>query len=165
MTCAASRTPAPALVAALAIALIVDSKRMHDGYRYPLPKIALIASTLFCSIFAWGFRSFGDAFFVVNLYHAVQYFAFVWATEKRQAGSVVHAMTSNVGLWAAFSLFLIPPLLLGSWFEFGKWHGPTLINVRTGDPDLTVRLALFGDFEHPLCARWPHGDDHGSANL
>ena len=30
------------------------------------------------SLYAWGFNSFGEAFFVMNFFHALQYFAIVW---------------------------------------------------------------------------------------
>ena len=35
------------------------------------------------SIYAWGFRSFIDAFWVMNFFHALQYFAIVLFTGAR----------------------------------------------------------------------------------
>jgi len=54
------------------------------GHRVSPHKVFLIASTGLCSIACWGFNSWGEAFFVMNLVHAVQYLALVWATEHRQ---------------------------------------------------------------------------------
>ncbi len=52
-----------------------------DGYsRSPLT-VWLVASTGACSIVSWGFNTWGEAFFTMNLFHAVQYLALVWCTE------------------------------------------------------------------------------------
>ncbi len=45
-------------------------------------KIFLLASTGACSIYSWGFNTWGEAFFIMNLFHAVQYLAIVWHTER-----------------------------------------------------------------------------------
>jgi hypothetical protein len=47
----------------------------------PWLKIWLVASTGFVSIYTWGFNSWGEAFLIMNLFHAVQYLALVWAME------------------------------------------------------------------------------------
>jgi len=52
------------------------------GYRVSPLKVFLVATTGLCSIYTWGFNSWGEAFFVMNLFHAVQYLALVWASEK-----------------------------------------------------------------------------------
>ena len=36
------------------------------------------------SIYTWGFNSWGQAFLIMNLFHAVQYLALVWAKEGRR---------------------------------------------------------------------------------
>ena len=51
------------------------------GYRFPPLKIALLISTAVTSITAWGFLPPLEAFFVVNLFHGLQYFAIVWWAE------------------------------------------------------------------------------------
>jgi len=64
------------------------------GYRVSFPKVFLLVTTGACSIYSWGLNSWGEAFFIMNLFHAVQYLALVWATEQRQlarlAGPVGH---------------------------------------------------------------------------
>ena len=40
-------------------------RRYHrQGYKVSFQKVALLLSTAACSIYAWGFNSFGEAFFV-----------------------------------------------------------------------------------------------------
>lgn len=59
--------------------------RMYrQGYRFSFFKVYLVASTGFCSIYTWGFNSWGEAFFIMNLFHAVQYLALVWAMEGKR---------------------------------------------------------------------------------
>ena len=59
------------------------------GYRLPVHKAALVGSTAFVSVAAWGFTTPIAAFAIVNLFHAVQYFALVWLKEggRMQAGT------------------------------------------------------------------------------
>ena len=51
------------------------------GYSVSFEKVALLVSTGCCSIYTWGFNSFGQAFFIMNFFHALQYFVIVWKTE------------------------------------------------------------------------------------
>lgn len=44
-------------------------------------KVWLLSSTGLVSIYTWGLNSWGEAFLVMNVFHAVQYFGIVWATE------------------------------------------------------------------------------------
>jgi hypothetical protein len=52
------------------------------GYRMPLPKLVLIISTALATCLSWGLNSFGEAYFAMNLFHSIQYFAIVWWAEK-----------------------------------------------------------------------------------
>lgn len=52
------------------------------GYRPSPLKLFLLVSTGACSIYTWGLNSFGQAFFIMNLFHAVQYLGLVWALER-----------------------------------------------------------------------------------
>lgn len=78
------------IVAAIAMALwagaiglaVTDYRRaMADGYQIPPHKLALIFTTGFVSLVAWGFSSPLVALVSINIYHAVQYFALVWLKE------------------------------------------------------------------------------------
>lgn len=53
------------------------------GWRPPWTKVWLLASTAAVSIYSWGFNSWGQAFLIMNLFHAVQYLGLVWAMEGR----------------------------------------------------------------------------------
>jgi hypothetical protein len=58
--------------------------RLHlQGYRVSPLKVFLVVSTGACSIYSWGLNSWGEAFFIMNLFHAVQYLALVWHAEQR----------------------------------------------------------------------------------
>ncbi|MEZ4364516.1 MAG: hypothetical protein R3B48_30345 [Kofleriaceae bacterium] len=57
------------------------------GWRPSWPKVWILASTAAVSIYTWGFNSWGQAFLIMNLFHAVQYLGLVWAIEgKRMVG-------------------------------------------------------------------------------
>lgn len=55
----------------------------QQGHAVSLQKVYLLASTGAVSIFTWGFNSFGEAFFIMNLFHAVQYSASSGRLRKR----------------------------------------------------------------------------------
>jgi hypothetical protein len=55
-----------------------------QGYRFPFVKVFLLVSTGLCSIYTWGFNTWGEAFFIMNLFHAWQYLAIVWAMEQKR---------------------------------------------------------------------------------
>ncbi len=44
-------------------------------------KVFLLVTTGACSIYSWGWNSWGEAFFIMNLFHAVQYLGLVWHSE------------------------------------------------------------------------------------
>jgi hypothetical protein len=122
-------------------ALIAYRGAMRRGYRLPAHKAALIASTGFVSIAAWGFTPPFMAFAIVNLFHAMQYFAIVWLKEggritarlrlapgRRIALPLFLALCLTFGLayFAAnsFKLFLAPFIacsLLHFWYDSFVW--------------------------------------------
>ncbi len=53
------------------------------GYQVSWLKVFLLVNTGICSIYSWGFNSWGEAFFIMNFFHALQYFALVWAMEHK----------------------------------------------------------------------------------
>lgn len=52
------------------------------GYRVSPLKIGVLVSTAVTTITAWAFLPPLEAFFVVNLFHGLQYFAIVWSVEE-----------------------------------------------------------------------------------
>jgi hypothetical protein len=80
---------------------------MHRrGHRVSPLKVYLVASTGLCSIYTWGFNSWGEAFFIMNLFHAVQYLALVWAMEKRRIMSRLRVSEGPRGKAVALAVFL-----------------------------------------------------------
>ena len=90
-------------------------QQARKGYRVSFQKVALLVSTALCSIVTWGFNPFGEAFFVMNFFHALQYFAIVWWSEKRNLLSLFRLDGFAWGAPAVFAIFL------GSAFGFGLW--------------------------------------------
>jgi hypothetical protein len=91
----------------LLLAYVITHWRLHRrGHRVSPLKVYLVTSTGLCSIYTWGFNSWGEAFFIMNLFHAVQYLALVWAMEKRRIMSRLGVSESRRGTWVALSVFL-----------------------------------------------------------
>ena len=95
--------------------VVVHARLARRGYRVPLPKLFLYVTTGVCSIYTWGFNSFGEAFFIMNFFHAVQYLALVWTSEQRtmtrllrlegRRGGRVGTLVVYLGAVAAYGLF------------------------------------------------------------
>lgn len=58
-------------------------KLYRNGYRVSLQKVTLYVVTGVVSLVAWGYNSFGQAFLIMNFFHAWQYFAIVWWSENK----------------------------------------------------------------------------------
>ncbi len=80
------------------------------GYRVPMPKVFLLAATGLCSIYTWGFNTWGESFFIMNFFHGVQYLALVWAMEKK---TIAARFRCSGPLAAA--------LFFGAVFAYGAW--------------------------------------------
>ncbi|MCA1700356.1 MAG: hypothetical protein LC790_16235 [Actinobacteria bacterium] len=98
------------------------------GYSLPVHKAALVGSTAFVSVAAWGFATPVAAFAIVNLFHAVQYFALVWLKEggRMQAGTAKLAGGgADQPAWAAqrwAALFLFLGLCLAFGIAYHLWR-------------------------------------------
>ena len=90
--------------------------RLHRrGHRVSFLKVYLLASTGLCSIYTWGFNSWGEAFLIMNLFHGVQYLALVWASEGR--GMADRLRIGRAGRWVGLALFLGLTLAYGVWVQ------------------------------------------------
>jgi hypothetical protein len=107
------------LIAGLAIAAwtgtivttaILYARERRRGYRLPAHKAALILSTGSVSIAAWGFAPPFMAFAIVNLFHAMQYFAIVWLKE---GGRISEKLRVAPGRRIAFPIFFTLCTLFG----------------------------------------------------
>lgn len=89
--------------------------RMHrQGYRVSFLKTYLLVSTALCSIYSWGFNTWGEAFFIMNLFHAVQYLGLVWATESTRITRMMRL--GELAYGRAFCGILLGCALLGYGF-------------------------------------------------
>lgn len=92
--------------------------RLHRrGYRFSVPKVFLLSTTALVSIWAWGWNPWGTAFLIMNLFHAVQYFALVWWSEGRRLGRAVKMDGSRLGRAAFACAFFGGALAYGLWAE------------------------------------------------
>jgi hypothetical protein len=65
----------------LAVYVAASVRQWRRGHRPSFHKVFLLVTTGACSVYTWGFNTWGEAFFIMNLLHAVQYLALVWAME------------------------------------------------------------------------------------
>jgi hypothetical protein len=109
-------------------AYLLGLRRLQrGGYRLPLPKALLLGNTGLVAVLAWGVLEPLYAFFVMNVFHAVQYYALVWATERKN----LVARLRLAGRAASRPLALA--LLLGVSLGYG-WLLPHLNESLGSDP-------------------------------
>ncbi len=111
---------------------IVSYARLaQQGYQVSAQKVALLASTAFVSIITWGFNSFGEAFFIMNFFHALQYFAIVWWSEKKNIQRLFGYDDSTEGTRKTLGLFLALPMMFGmlAWLA-ASWNNQILLNIQ-----------------------------------
>ena len=96
------------------------------GWRVSWQKVALYSSTALCSIWAWGFNPFGEAFFIMNVFHALQYFAIVWWREQGTMRRVFHlpeasAMAKPLALLIFLSSVFAYGFIVGALPIYNQW--------------------------------------------
>lgn len=69
-------------------------------------KVWLLSSTALCSIVTWGFNPWGEAFFIMNAFHAIQYLALVWASEGSRMTAALGMARLPFGRGATLVLML-----------------------------------------------------------
>jgi hypothetical protein len=123
----------------------VYSKWAKTGvYRVSTQKIAVLVTTGATSILAWGFMPPFKAFFVANFFHALQYFAIVWALEKKTIGGLFRLEGRRHGRLATLAVFLL--------VIFGVGVARKLFGTRTG-----LRTALCAGTVCSLMHFWYDG--------
>ena len=88
-----------------------------EGYTVPRQKGLLLGSTALCSVVSWGFLSVGEAFFIMNFFHALQYFAIVWCFEKSTIVRLfgIDGMAVPTRKAIALLLLVLPAFAYGVW--------------------------------------------------
>ena len=88
---------------------------VQEGHKVSWPKVLLLVTTGVTSIYSWGFNSFGQAFFIMNLFHAWQYFAIVWWVEGGNLKKILRLEgRPYLGTALVLALFLGLPLAYGA---------------------------------------------------
>lgn len=101
----------------LALYVLAYVRLSRRGYRVSWQKVALLVSTGAVSLWTWGFNSFGQAFFIMNFFHALQYFALVWWIERGNISRLFHLDATRARQSLAFVLFLAVAFGFGLWAE------------------------------------------------
>ncbi len=89
----------------------------QKGYRVSYQKVALLVVLALTSLFCWGSNSFGGAFFIMNFFHALQYFFLVWFVEKKNITSLFGMANSPHGQTKALGLFVFIGVACGVWSQ------------------------------------------------
>ncbi len=89
---------------------------VEEGYRPPREKIVLQLGTATVSVWAWGFNPLGMALFIMNFFHAWQYFALVWRYERDNISTVLRVPKGTRGRALAFAGLAGVGFLYGSVF-------------------------------------------------
>lgn len=101
-------------------------RRARAGARVPWQKVFLLVATGACSVSCWLWNPWGEAFFIMNLFHAVQYLAFVWAQEGPRLRARVTGR-GRLGAWlgrphVAIVAFLGAVAVYGFWAQLVSAH-------------------------------------------
>jgi hypothetical protein len=96
------------------------------GYRMPRQKALLLGTTGLVSILTWGFLPPGPAFFIMNFFHAFQYFGIVWWSENKTIAELFHTRDRPV-LAAVWMIAL--PLAYGLWAAVQPGMGTGVLAV------------------------------------
>jgi hypothetical protein len=87
------------------------------GYRISFAKVFLLATTGLCSIWVWGTNPWGQAFFIMNVFHAVQYLALVRWSENASLQQRLRLDRAPLGKPIAAALLFGAVIAYGYWSE------------------------------------------------
>ncbi len=107
------------------------------GYVVTWQKVALHVSLAVCSVYTWGFNSYGQAFFIMESYHALQYYALVWWSENKNVQSRLGVDQMKGGKIFALSV------ILGTTFAYGGFA-----YIFSGSARAVTALLLIVEFLH-----------------
>ncbi|PCI36873.1 MAG: hypothetical protein COB53_08250 [Elusimicrobia bacterium] len=107
------------------------------GYHVSRRKSWLLGTTAIVSIWAWGFNPFGMALFIMNFFHALQYFAVVWAYEEKNILRVFGLTEKRSERILGLSVFV------GSAFLYGCFS-----SIAGDQSDVVLSLTLVVSIMH-----------------
>ena len=100
--------------------LLCYMQLMRNGYRFSIQKFTLLIVTAIVSYTAWNTFPFPVALFVVNCFHALQYFAIVWYTENKNLLTLSPKFNTRWGGTLLLALLVAIPFAYGSLVIFQK---------------------------------------------
>ena len=90
----------------------------QQGYRVSSHKVFLYVTTALCSIVAWGFNPWAQAYFIMNFFHAFQYFGIVWFYERGNMMRLFGLSRVRAGKQLTALLFVSLAFGYGYWAEW-----------------------------------------------
>jgi hypothetical protein len=117
----AAAAPGVRVVALVASAVALGAWGVHElrarRRRTPrsAPKLALLGTTALACVVGWGLDTFGQALFIVNVFHAVQYFGLVAHRERASLAQRLGLPTRHGTAFVLVTLALVGGLY-GFWF-------------------------------------------------
>jgi hypothetical protein len=109
----------------------------RQGYKVSFQKVSLMVITGCVSTYFWGFRSFMDAFWVMNFFHALQYFTIVFYSEGGNLARLFRVDRLAYGAAMAFAW------IVGLTFVYGFWANMCAAGTWLTSAVLTVALMHF----------------------
>jgi len=109
--------------------LVAYWRLARQGYQVSYQKVWLYVATAVCSIAAWGYNSFGEAFFIMNFFHAWQYFAIVWWSEQKSMLRLFGLAKVSWGKPIALALFVLLGCGYGLWAEVSDAENNLVISI------------------------------------
>jgi len=97
----------------VAVYVALTWRMAQRGHRISPQKVALLVTTGLVSLYAWGFNSFGEAFFIMNVFHYAQYFGIVWLTERKTLMGRLRLPQTPTGTAIALTAFLLGAFAIG----------------------------------------------------
>ena len=104
----------------------------QQGYHVSWQKVCLYLITGSVSVYGWGFHSFFNAYWVMNFFHAVQYFAIVISTEKQNLSRLFRVDRFPYGAVIAGFWVVVLCFLYGWWGQYqatGTWMASLFVTT------------------------------------
>lgn len=104
----------------------------RQGYHVSWQKVSLLIITGCVSTYFWGFRSFIDAFWVMNFFHAWQYFAIVFFAEGKNLARLFRVDRFPVGPALVMVWVVALTFMYGYWsfiYAHRSWFGSAVVTV------------------------------------
>lgn len=126
------------LVVAIGVGLVAfyifaNWRLVRQGRNVSWQKVFLLSSTGLVSVFTWGYNTWGEAFLIMNVFHGLQYFGIVWASENRNIQRLFRLERLRGGRFLTWALFVSIALGYGTCVEaFGDgrselWWSATIV--------------------------------------